>query len=770
MRWIFRLLMIVVVLVVGAFGLIFLLPADKIGDLASAQLEKATGRKLTLSGEFKPTIYPVLGVKTGPLTISNADWANEPNMISAKGASVGVGLSALLGGDLEVKRLILDTPIIHLERRADGLANWDIAGPEEATDTAASEGEGASDGSSGTFSLDKGAITNGQLTFTDGTTQQYHVIQEINVDFALPKSGAAAIKGASVWNGQVVDVDMSVADLAALTGGQMTDVKGSAEMAGLGASLDGQVALKEDGLPFMNGSYTFEFLEPSIIAEMTRLTIPKELKGANEILSNGTINISETGIVLGGDASMMMNGTPITANFDLKGPEDWAKTLRVELGLNVVSKDAFTFAWSGLVNGTTGNADGTIDFNATSLPNTLALAGQAVGFPKGTGRTARVKGTVRVRDGKNQLNKAVIALDQNTFNGNAEMFFDRRPYIAANLTAGALDFSAFTSDEGGSGGSGGSSGGSSSGSGWSKDPIRITGLDAINADIGLKAKSVNLGVSELGKTDINAKLRNGALALTLNDVRAYQGALAGTVNFSGGNAVKFSSNIRANGVQLEPLLGRLLDLKRLTGSGNTTLKMSGTGGSLHQIMHSLSGNGSVRVDKGSFKGIDLAAMMRNLQKAFGGFEGATEFTSLTGTFTMKKGVLQNVDMSLISPLFKADGKGQINVGDQSMSYTVTPSSLSEDAKFSVPVKITGPWSNLSFKPELAGLINLLTKGRLEQEKLNLKAREDELKEKAKAKLLEKLNLQKSQDVGGGQQSAEDKLKQEVGNALKGLFR
>ncbi|WP_193222014.1 AsmA family protein [Amylibacter sp. SFDW26] len=779
MRWIFRLLMIVVVLVIGAVGLVFLLPADKIGDIASAQLEKATGRKLTLSGEFKPTIYPVLGVKTGPLTISNADWANEPNMISAQGASVGVGLSALLGGDLEVKRLILDEPIIHLERRADGLANWELGGSASSGDTS-SGGTSSESSSGGAFSLDKGAITNGQLTFTDGTTQKYHVIQEINVDFALPKSGAAAVKGASVWNGQVVDVDMSVTDLAALTGGQMTEVKGSAEMAGLGASLDGQLALKEDGLPLMNGSYTFEFLEPSIIAEMTRLTIPDALKGANEILSNGSIDISETGIVFGGDASMMMNGKPITANFDLKGPENWAETLRVELGLKVASKDAFTFAWSGLVNGTTGNADGTIDFNASNLPNTLALAGQAVGFPKGTGQTARVKGTVRVRDGKNQLRNAVIALDQNTFNGNAEMFFDRRPYISANLTAGALDFSAFISDEGGSG-SNGSSGGassSSSGSGWSKDPIRITGLDAINADIALKAKSVNLGVSELGKTDINAKLRNGALALTLNDVRAYQGALAGTVNFSGGDAVKFSSNIRANGVQLEPLLGRLLDIKRLTGSGNTTLKMSGTGGSLYQIMHSLSGNGSVRVDKGSFKGIDLAAMMKNLKQAFGGFEGATEFTSLTGTFTMKNGVLQNVDMSLVSPLFKAEGKGQINVGDQNMSYTVTPSSLSEDAKFSVPVEITGPWSNLSFKPDLGGLVDLLTKGRLEQEKLNLKAREDELKAEAKAKLLEKLNLQKAQDEAAAQQStedavkqsAEDKLKQEVGNALKGLFQ
>jgi AsmA protein len=193
-------------------------------------------------------------------------------------------------------------------------------------------------------------------------------------------------------------------------------------------------------------------------------------------------------------------------------------------------------------------------------------------------------------------------------------------------------------------------------------------------------------------------------------------------------------------VQLEPLLGLFLDIHRLTGSGKTTLKMTGTGGSLYQIMHSLSGNGTLRIDNGSLKGIDLAAMMRNLKQAFGGFEGATEFTSLTGTFTMKKGVLQNVDMLLVSPLFKAEGKGRINVGDQSMHYTVTPSSLSGDVQASVPVNITGPWNNLSFQPDMARLINLLAGE-------ELKKQEDAIKKKIE------------EELGG-----------DISNVLKGLFK
>lgn len=735
MRWVKRIIMVVVVLVVAAIGLVFLLPAEKIGDLASAQLEKATGRTLTLSGGFKPTIFPVLGVKTGPLTISNAEWAKEPYMISAQSASVGVGLSALLGGSIEVKQLVLDTPVINLERREDGVANWELASSpdSEATTASGSETEAKNE-----FTLDKGKISDGRVAYVDATTGQNIEIKDINADFALPKAGTANIAGTALWGGRIAEVNLSVADIEKLLGGQVTNLAGSVAMGGLKAGMEGQVKLAMEAAPLINGQFNVDLPDVAALSEMTGGALPEALKGLSSLSSQGTIMASDAGLSLVGDGSVTMNGLPIDTNFEVTGPENWADTLRVEAVLNVTGRDAFTFAWTGLVNGKTGNADGTIDFNASDLPMTLKAAGQEVGFPKGTGKNAQIKGVVKVRDGKNTLTKATFGLDQNIFQGQAELAFNDLPYIAADLTAGALDFSAYASGEDDTEGSGG--GGSSDGSsGWSKEPIRITGLDAIDADINFIAKSVNLGVSELGRTDVKLRLRSGAVKLTLREVRAFDGAITGVVGFTGGNAVSFTSDITAKGVQLEPLLGRFLDMHKLTGSGNTSMKMSGSGGSLYQIMHSLSGDGNLRIDNGSFKGIDLAAMMRNLKQAFGGFEGATEFTSLTGTFTMVDGVLQNVDMLMVSPLFKAEGKGRINVGEQNMSYTVTPSTLSEDAQFSVPVQISGPWSNLSFKPDMAGLVDLLAGE-------ELKKQEDAIKEKI-----------------------DKELGDDVGKALKSLF-
>ena len=58
MRWIVRICVALVALVVVAVGLLFMLPTDRIGQLASDQLKKQTGRTLTLAGDFFANFIP----------------------------------------------------------------------------------------------------------------------------------------------------------------------------------------------------------------------------------------------------------------------------------------------------------------------------------------------------------------------------------------------------------------------------------------------------------------------------------------------------------------------------------------------------------------------------------------------------------------------------------------------------------------------------------------------------------------------------------------
>ena len=91
LRWIF----IVVFLFVGfaAAGLM-LLPKERIAKVASAEMSKALGREVLISGDIGLSVWPVLGVKTGPVQIAGPEWDTAP-LLKADALSIGVNISKL---------------------------------------------------------------------------------------------------------------------------------------------------------------------------------------------------------------------------------------------------------------------------------------------------------------------------------------------------------------------------------------------------------------------------------------------------------------------------------------------------------------------------------------------------------------------------------------------------------------------------------------------------------------------------------------------------
>ncbi len=777
MRWIVRIVVALVALVFVAVALVFLLPAERIGQIASDQLERSTGRKLTLSGDFSPTLYPTLGVKTGRITISNANWAEEPVMIEASGAAVGVGLAALFGGNLEVQKLRLIDPVIRLERASDGRVNWDLGG----AGTGATTGGSDSTETPGEFSLALGEVVNGRVIYQDRQTGQSVEVSKIDAALSVPKDSASAtLKGSAQWQGKLASVDAEIADWKTLLGGTVSAVDAKFDAAGVSAELAGLLGIGGSSMPTVDGTAALSIADIAELQAFLGLaSLPEPLAKVKNANASGQVQLSSAGMFFAGHTGLVLDGMPIAAKLELTGVESWQETLAFDVQADITSDGVLALNFGGVVTGSTGVVRGKLDAKSGNPRKLMAAMGAPVDMPAGTFNSASLAGKLEINEtGVIDLEGARIAVDQNAMNGRITVATDGKPFVTANLRAGALDLSGFMSD-----GSGSGSGGGSTETGWSKEPIGLSGLDAVDADVRLLADSVNLGVSQLGSTDISAKLRSGVLNLQLNDVRAYRGAMSGSLSVKGGSTLSFNSDVVAKDMQLEPLLGQLLDIDRLIGTGTTRLNLSGSGGSIHQVMNSLSGSGDIEFADGAFRGIDLAAMMRNLQSAFGGFQGATEFTSMTGSFTMTRGVLDNVDLSLISPLFKADGKGRVNVGGQAMNYVVTPSTLAGEAKYSVPVIITGPWNNLKFRPDLDKLIDLLLEGKLmeneavkeakeklDKAKAKLKNPEAAIKKKAKDKLIEELVGTTEPVEETVQDKAEEKIKDELGGVLKGLFQ
>jgi AsmA protein len=126
MRWIVRLIGLLVFLVVAAVAALFLIPAERIANLAARQFEAATGRALVISGDVSPRIWPEIGASVEGVTLANAAWSDEPVMAEIGRVDVGVDLSALIGGAIVVRTFSMADADLLIERDAQGRGNWEF--------------------------------------------------------------------------------------------------------------------------------------------------------------------------------------------------------------------------------------------------------------------------------------------------------------------------------------------------------------------------------------------------------------------------------------------------------------------------------------------------------------------------------------------------------------------------------------------------------------------------------------------------------------------
>ncbi len=214
MRWVFRVIGLIVLLAILGVAALFLIPSDRIAALAAQQVTAATGRGTMIDGGVHATIWPELGISTGPVTIANADWAKAGPMVSAKSLQVGVDLAALLGGTLKVKRLVLDQPRIVFERRKDGTGNWELGGGGTAAPAPSAPAPSAPATTTATSSpaLDDAVIKGGTLVWIDDASGQTQTLSAIDAEMKLPDpAGPADLSLKAQMNGKPLSLAAHIA-------------------------------------------------------------------------------------------------------------------------------------------------------------------------------------------------------------------------------------------------------------------------------------------------------------------------------------------------------------------------------------------------------------------------------------------------------------------------------------------------------------------------------------------------------------------------------
>ena len=362
-------------------------------------------------------------------------------------------------------------------------------------------------------------------------------------------------------------------------------------------------------------------------------------------------------------------------------------------------------------------------------------------MPQGLGQRITASADLTLTEDRMlSLRDLVADLGGNTLRGAADVALNGTPQVNAQLNAGALDLSGLTG--GGTVAGGGSAG--NSGSGWPTSRIDASGLAAFNGAIALSADSIDLGALRLGAS--RTLLSNDRFEL--RDVAAYGGRFTGELVMNNRSGLSVGGAVQARGVQMNPLLRDLIGLSRFTGLGDAEVSFLGVGQTVDAIMRSLSGSGAVNVGRGSIEGIDLDALLGSYDVK----GGTTVFDSLGARFVMDKGVMRNDDLLLLLPNFNATGLGQIDLGAQTLDYTVTPKALRVNGGrgLAVPVRIVGPWADPQIKPDLQAAIDL-----------NFAEEKAKVEDTVKQKLADELNVSPLEG-----QSIEDAVKDKVEDKLK----
>ena len=133
---------IVVVLVVAVAAILFTLDLNQFKDTIAERAKAATGRDVTFAGDLDLNLGLTTSVSVDGVTVGNADWATAPEMVDIQRFEAEVAILPLLGGNIEVNRLILTGATINLERDADGQANWVFGDPAEAAPAANADSGG----------------------------------------------------------------------------------------------------------------------------------------------------------------------------------------------------------------------------------------------------------------------------------------------------------------------------------------------------------------------------------------------------------------------------------------------------------------------------------------------------------------------------------------------------------------------------------------------------------------------------------------------------
>ncbi|MHB1219334.1 MAG: AsmA family protein [Alphaproteobacteria bacterium] len=368
---------LIVVAIVGVVIVVNSIDFNQYRGEIAAQVQKATGRTLTIKGDLKASIFSLTpSIKVNDVTFANAPWGSKPQMATIGTFGADVQLIPLLSKDIRINRIVLENADILLETDKQGKGNWAFDAPGSAsTKPAPGTAPTPAQTSAATPMPHVGEIVikNFTLTYRDGVTGGQNKVQLKNLTAKSSSSTSPIDLGLEGdYNGQTVKIGGKLGPVADLLAGDKPyPVKLDTKVGNSEIKADLTAMLK--GTPKLSGKIDVPMLDIKQLQSLAGNGAGKGAAGGSSSPGGSSGGAAKSGGGKGGklfsddpidvsflraaEADLNVRGTKIVfdkitaedlaANINLKGGRLAVKPVTVKLAGNVLNADAVIDGSSG---------------------------------------------------------------------------------------------------------------------------------------------------------------------------------------------------------------------------------------------------------------------------------------------------------------------------------------------------------------------------------------------------------------------------------------
>ncbi len=726
-------------------------------------------RTLKIPGDITMTFYPKIGADLGEVYLS--EHQGDQEFAAVKSAKVSLALIPLLSKQFVVDRIMVDGLRANLVRHADGSSNFDDLLSEEDSDEDLS------------FDIEGVSLSNAAVRYEDQAQQRILEFSQMDLETGrLARQAASRMELSTQVRSNQPEAQLKVALKSALEYDLdhqhfiFKDANGSASgqlgpLKELALTFSGSLDLKPEHQRFvmtklvLDGSATQEQRTFAVKLNTLGVVVTDAIVSGSEL--EATVSMREGTRTLSADLSLpKFEGTPssfqvpdITLEARLKKDGLDAKAqlsgpLAGNLDDQMLSSPGLQVVFSGRKDdksiGGTLNTPLTANFKTQQIELSRLVADLTLPNPGGGLLQFKARGRTSIDLAEQSASTQLKGkLDDSSFDAQLSLKGFSSPAYNFDVGIDRINLERYRSqleaDKVNKDG---------------KQPdapaaIDLSMLQDLKAEGSLRIGQLISG--KLSASDVALKLRAAQSKLDVPELSAqlYGGSVKGSLSAAAGKPQRFTLKQHASNIHVGPLLRDTLDKDTLEGRGNVNLDLRASGANFDQLMRSLDGSAALQLRDGSVRGINLAQTVRNAKAQVNALQGKpatqagtgtkaekTDFTELTASFRIAKGIARNTDLDAKSPLLRLGGAGTIDLPQERLDYRLDATIAStlkgqggpelEALKgLTIPVQLSGPWSAIQWKVDVAGMAEEAVKHKLDEKK-------DELREKAKDKLRHEL--------------------------------